>query len=254
MAESEIIHVENKLTLPSPKSDVAEFAIKRMDVIFAALGSVADRNMFAASAIIAINELPAGCSKPSVMKAVLGAAYLQLPFGSALGFAHMIPFKGNVALVIGYQGFQELGMRSNFLTDVHADVICEGEEHRYFKDETGPRLMHVPAIDRDPNRRNIIGAYCLYHTSNGGRGLRVVPRREIDKVDKQKDVWNSNFPAMCMKTAIRRAAKEWRKTPQLAYAIEADERSDRDEEPSLPPNVQDIDAGQDAPAWTPPTE
>lgn len=254
MPESEIIVVENKLTLPSPKSDVAQFAVDRMDVVFSALGSYADRNMFAASAVIAINELSQPCTKQSVMKAVLGAAYLQLPFGSALGFAYMLPFKGNVALCIGYQGFQELGMRSNFLTDIHADVICEGDEFDYYKDETGPRLKHRPLMDRDPSRRNIMAAYCLYHTSNGGRGLRVVPRKEIDKVDKQKDVWNSNFPAMCMKTAVRRAAKEWRKTPHMGYAIESDERAERDEPANLPPGTTDASIEPEAPAWTPPTE
>lgn len=254
---SDIAVVENKITLPSPKNEAAEFAIKRMDVVFSALGSMADRNMFAASAIIAINELSQACSMSSVMKAVLGAAYLQLPFGSALGFAYLLPFKGNATLCIGYQGFQELGMRSNFLTDVHADVVCDGEDVQYFKDETGPRLKHFPDMDRDPSRKNIVAAYCIYHTSSGGRGIRFVPRKEIDKVDKGKDVWNSNFPAMCMKTAIRRAAKEWRKTPQLAYAVEADELSEREESNRLPPNVIESDISEEAgkkPGWTPPTE
>lgn len=244
---SDIITVQNQLSLPQPISPVASQISKRIDMFCTVLGGGTDQQQFAASVILACNELPLGSTTHSVAKAVLGAAYLQLPFGSHLGFAYMLPFRNSdesdrqkkgvydISLCIGYQGFLELGVRSKFLTDIHADVVCKDEEFEFWKDETGPRLLHKPGIDRSPGRNNIIGAYCLYHTSGGGRGIRFVSAKEIALVDKNKDVWRSNFPAMCMKTAVRRAAKEWRKTPQIGYAVQVDEQTDRDEVALLPP-------------------
>lgn len=241
--------------LPKPTTPVSTTMARFMPSVLSVLGGGTDAAMFAASVIIACNDLPADANKASVAKAVLGAAYLQLPFGSALGYAYMIPFKSQIALVVGYRGFIELGTRSGFVKDLHADVVLQGEEFEYWKDETGPRMKHVPDPERVPGRNNILGAYCIYHTKAGGRGIRYVPRKEIDRVDKGKDVWNSAYPAMCMKTAIRRAAKEWRMTPQMAYAVQADERSESEESPELPPVSANVDEFLKAeePKWTVPT-
>lgn len=257
------------IALPKPTNQVSEKLIERMDVFRMVLGSATDHQVFAASAIIAANDLPPGCTVPSVAKAILGAAYLQLPFGNHLGFAYLLPFKNgeasekaghkvcDVTLCIGYQGFQELGMRSGFLLSIYPEVVCDGEDFDFFVDETGQRMIHRPALDRIPSRANIKGAYCQYTLPNAPKPItRWIPRQEINQIDKKKDVWNSNFPAMCMKTAVRRAAKQWRKTPHLAYAVRVDEQSDRDEVPDAPPvgiegAFPEVD---DRTKWTPPTE
>ena len=63
-----------------------------------------------------------------------------------------------------------------------------------------------------------------------------IERNEIDKVDTKRNVWKSNYLAMVLKTPIRRAAKRWRITRQMAYAIDLDERAEREEQqPSLVP-------------------
>jgi recombination protein RecT len=248
MASAELITI----AMPTATSAASKMVADRMPAVLSVLGGATDKQMFAASAIIAANDLPPDVDKVTTLKAVLGAAYLQLPFGSALGFVYLLPFKGKVTLCVGYQGFIELGMRAHFLRDVHADVVLRGEEYEYWKDETGPRLKHVPDAERVMGRNNVQAAYCIYHTVHGGRGIRVVTRKELDAVDSGKNVWNSAYPAMCMKTAIRRAAKEWRKSPELAYAVRADEQADEGQSPDVPPVQVDAEISDDKP-WTPPT-
>lgn len=236
------------IRLPEAKTEAAKSLSKRFDVINVLLGGMAEKAMFVASAIVAANDLPATTTPVSVSKAVLGASYLQLPFGNHLGFAYLLPFKSGAlsakaghevyeaALCIGYKGFLELGYRSQYITNAYVDVVVEGEEFDSYRDETGPRFLHKPLVGRAPHRGNIIAAYCQYFPKGQQRPeTKVIYRPDIDKKDKKKDVWNSNFPAMCTKSAVRLAAGMWRKTPEIGYAIDADERYERDEVPVPPP-------------------
>jgi recombination protein RecT len=189
----------------------------------------------AAWAAAVVNEANKAEGSPnSIAACVYNLAFLGLFPGKALGHAYFIPYKGEATLVVGYKGFSDLAYGSGFLKDMHVDVVCQGEEFDYWKDETGPRLKHRPDINREPTRKNIIGAYCLYHTRDGGTGIRLCNKADIAKSDKNRDVWLSNFESMCLKTAVRRASKEWKLTGRMAHAVMIDEQAEREERQSLP--------------------
>lgn len=206
-------------------------------------GSV-DPTQWWMAAMIEVNGLPADVDPASVKVALLNAAYLGLQFGKSLGHAYLVPLRdGNkplkrVELWQGYKGIVHLAYETGFLSTIHADVVCEGEFFEYWKDENGPRLKHIPRLDRTPDRNNIVAVYVIYTTKSGGKGICVTPRSSINKSDKQRDVWKSDYQAMVLKTGILRARREWNLTSRMAHAAYIDEQTERDEPQALPPGVE----------------
>lgn len=188
-----------------------------------------------------INNLPADCTQGSVKTAIINACVVGLVPGPALGHCHFIPFrkgKGddsqkNAQLVIGYRGFLELAYANDFLKDCNPELVLQGEDVERWHDIDGPQIRHSLPPQRDePTRENLIGAYCTFHTRAGGRGYFWRSRPEIDRVDrgsKSNTPWSTDYRGMCLKSAIRPAAKLWRMTRSLANAVMLDEQAERDE-------------------------
>jgi phage RecT family recombinase len=63
------------------------------------------------------------CEPRSVMMAIAGAAQLGLQFIG--GQAHIVPFKGQAQLIVGYQGYVNLLRKSGYVT--FADVVYAGD-------------------------------------------------------------------------------------------------------------------------------
>lgn len=238
------VKVDNKPTsrfnLPSPWRDAGKLVVEKQEMIAAVLSKspMVSAEQFLVAAIAEVNSLeltnPNGVDPVSVVKAVFNAATLGLMFGSTRGHAYLVPFnkKGSdvklVNLIVGYRGYIELAYRSHFLKDVDTEVILKDEIFRHRMTENGRRIRHDLPIGRaaDKGGANLIGAYCLYHTRQGGYGISVVTKSEIDAVKKDSDTWRYSFPAMARKTAIRRAAKNWSLTEQLSAAIHLDDIAD----------------------------
>lgn len=218
-------------------------AAKSTPVLMAILPAWMDdgaRFAWAASVTLEANALSKPCTPESVKACALNAGYLGLQFGKQLGYAYMVPFFNKdlqsyeATLVVGYQGFVELAFNCGFMAKVSANVVCKGESFEMWTDETGSHFRHVPEQDRFPDRGNITGAYCVYSLKDGNTDFVYVSRQELDKSDRNRDVWKSDYAAMCKKTSVRRAAKFWKKTKYLAHAVYIDEQEDRGERQSVP--------------------
>ena len=230
----------SRFNLPSPWKDAAKKVVEKQEMIAAVLSKspMVSAEQFLVAAIAEVNSLelvnPGGVDPVSVVKAVFNAATLGLMFGSTRGHAYLVPFRKSgsdvklVNLIVGYRGYIELAYRSHFLKDVDTEVILKDEIFRHRMTEVGRRIKHELPIGRvaDKGGANLIGAYCLYHTRQGGYGISVVTKSEIDAVKKDSDTWRYSFPAMARKTAIRRAAKNWSLTEQLSAAIHLDDIAD----------------------------
>ena len=234
-----------ELILPAAKTRAAKAINERIDYALSLLPTNAQRQQFASSIIIEANGLD-GCTDISVMKAALNAAKVGLPVGGPLGLSYFVPFKGECTLIIGYRGFIDLAFQGGFLKDVYADVVLRGEHFRQWTDEKGAHFEHEPQdpFERDADRTNIVGAYCVYQNRKGGHGFKFVSRKKIDKADKGERTangkptpWGTNYDEMCMKTAVRRAAKGWQLTPQLALAVQLDEEAEREVPQSIDPQL-----------------
>jgi phage RecT family recombinase len=190
------------------------------------------RQAFYPSFLAEVNNLKPNVDYRSVMVAAMNCAVVGLAPGAARGHCYLVPFWDKdkevacAQLVMGYKGWMELGYRSNHLGIIHTpQVVLEGEEFELWSDENGHHFRHRrPPTRRDKgSRRNVVGAYVAYGTTSGHNSYTYVDRGELDEVDSQKNVWKSDYIAMCMKTAIHRAAKTWRTTSELSAAHRSDE-------------------------------
>lgn len=197
-------------------------------------------------------QIPNGVERPRLIKAIAdemarcgegvdpaslslcasNAATLGLYPGPALGHCHFVAFKESgkplkrASLIIGYRGMMHMAYGTGQLAGCTADIVLEGEECKIWTTSDGPKIHHISSIDRpigvlDSPRSNeaiIIGAYCVYRTSAGFRGVSRVSGAQLRRIaNKQKDAWSnkkenawSKEPeAMSAKTAVRRASKYW---------------------------------------------
>ncbi len=181
--------------LPAPFRDAGKQIIAKQNMIAAVLSKspMVSAEQFLVAAMAEVNGLEMAnqsvqyCPN-SIVKAVFNCATLGLLFGPTRGHAYLVPFnkrgsdKKLVNLIIGYKGYIELAYRSNFLKTVDTEVVLSGEIFKARMTEGGRKLRHDLPIERraEKNGSNVIGAYCIYSTIQGGNGMSVVTKAEID--------------------------------------------------------------------------
>ena len=170
------------------------------------------------------------CSKESMLLAVMQASALGLEIGGVMGHAYLIPFKQTATLIVGYRGMVELARRSGLVRAVEAAVVYpeDGFEH-----ERGlnPKLVHRPALDAAYDQRKLIAAYAVARFTNGGSQFEVMTRPQIDAIKARSPTsgsgpWQTDFAEMAKKSAVRKLAKLLPMSPEMAAAIELDNRAE----------------------------
>lgn len=190
-----------------------------------------------ATYMIAVNQLQEDCTPQSVAKAVYNGVRLGLACGPPLNHAHLVPMRdGKMSkrlnrevyvcqLWPGYQGLLDLALGSGFIENIAPMLILAGEDWREWTEDHRIRLYHDIPKERDtPNEDNIVAAYCVWQTVNGGGGHLVVRAKEWGA---QRSKWRRSpapFEAMVLKTPICRASKYWKKTKYLGRAVSLDEQ------------------------------
>lgn len=220
--------------LPEARTNAAKDVVQHGHRLINGLPSDIDKHQFMHAMITAANEADLkDCTGQSVLMAAYGACKLGLTPGKIEGLAYFVPFKGECTLIVGYQGYLALAQRNGFLKSMHCDVVYEGDEFEFWTDETGPRILHRPRLDRDVDKDNVVAAYCISQLSTGGRQIRVLTPKEIAKAKPnhkyESDAYKYHPHEMRLKAVIRRAAKHWRKTREISMAIAWDEQAERGE-------------------------
>lgn len=180
------------------------------------------------------------CTPESVLGALMTCAQLDLRPGVAgLGHAWPLPFWDGSArcykaqLIIGYQGYVELGYRSGQLASVNSRIVYEEDDFEivYYADRD--ELIHKPATTGLRERIK-----CFYSTArlvNGG--YSITDPMSLESMEAYRDrhasarnregkivgPWVDHFPAMGQKTMVRINFKLLPKSPEMAIAMEADE-------------------------------
>lgn len=186
----------------------------------------ADR--FARIALVAINKTPklVQCTKTSLLQCLYDLSALGLePDGRR---AHLIPYGDKCTLIIDYKGIAELVRRSGEVSDLHADIICDGDEFSYCFG-TGSHLKHK--IELRKPRGEVIGAYSYVRLKDGTDSFDVMSKDEVEAIRKRSrsgssGPWVTDWSEMAKKTVFRRHSKWLPLSPDLRDAIEKDEDVD----------------------------
>lgn len=189
---------------------------------------------------ITVNQHPllAKCYPPTVVVGILRATEMGLEVASGFGHAYLVPFKNDkhrryeAQLIVGYQGYIELALRTGKIDDVNSIPVFKDDEFDY-QEGTEPRVLHRPNLDGDRSNGALIRVYSRVHLRTGFFRTHMMTAAQV-KAAKQssqsgrKDFgpWKDHFLEMARKTPVRADAKYWPKTRELAKAIETEEIGD----------------------------
>jgi recombination protein RecT len=175
------------------------------------------------------------CTGDSLAGALMECANLGLDIG-VRGHAWVLPYwskqaRSKVAtLIVGYKGMLDLAWRSDKIKGAYAHEVKTGDEFEY-QFGSDQFIRHIP--EEEGQRGEITHAYAGVETIHGGKILDVMPIAAIEKVRERsrsgaenKGPWKTDYPAMCVKTVVRRMLKLAPCSVELSTAIEHDERGD----------------------------
>lgn len=208
-----------------------------------ALPSHMNADRFIAVALIQITKKPYlfGCTKASIIGAIMTAASIGLYIDDELGEcfidrAHNMDTKKYEAqIIIGYQGLCVLAMRSGYVEYILPRHVYEGDEfeYDYGLDE---RLIHRPKGLNKSNDK-ITHFYVVVKLVSGSKIFNVMTRPEVEEardrsphykqaIDKFQTAWGQFFNKMGDKTAFRSITKYIPLSPEMKLAINLDEMSE----------------------------
>lgn len=137
-----------------------------------------------------------------------------------------------------YQGIAKKIYQSGFVRKIQCEVVWAGD---YFKYNRGSdsRLEHEP-IENEAERGERIGVYCIITNRWGGEEITYRSATQIKRIKSSaagggssESPWNSKDPDrvdwMWKKSVLKQAAKMLPKTPDLAMALDADNKVENPE-------------------------
>lgn len=146
------------------------------------------------------------CNPNSIIQSAVLAATLNLPIQSNLGFAYIVPYKGQAQFQMGYKGYIQLALRTNQYKNINATVIYEGELIKH------DRITGEVIIDQSKAISKKIVGYCAYFKLiSGFEKYLYLPKEDVEEHGKkysqsyssQFGRWQLDFDAMALKTVIK---------------------------------------------------
>ena len=176
------------------------------------------------------------CSPNSILAAAGIAAALKLPINPSLGFAFLVPYKGQATFQIGAKGFIQLAMRSGQYRTLNSGAVREGQIAD-IDFETGEVIRGEKISDE------IVGYIAYMELLNGFKKSLYMTVDELLahaekysqsyaydlKSGRKSSVWSTNFDAMAKKTVLKRLLNNFgiisidQQSADLATALQADQ-------------------------------
>lgn len=195
------------------------------------LGGAMNSDAFVRAVLSEIGKSPdlLQADPKTLLGGVMLAAQLRLEIGSGLGEFYLTPRKDRgrqICLpIIGYQGMIKLALRSEYVLNVQAFLVREGDDFTY--GGNSERGMFYDWTPKDfEESRPWIGVVATAKMRGGGTTWVYLTRTQV--IDRRPSYWAStpwktNEDEMVKKTAVRALAKYLPKSTDLGRALEADE-------------------------------
>ena len=168
--------------------------------------------------LVSNNKMLQNCDAYSVIFSALKATALDLPLDSNLGFAYVIPYwdygqkKQFAQFQLGYKGFIQLAMRSQFKT-INVRDVREGE---IVGEDFISGEMQFKAVENREDKP-VIGYVAFFRLINGFEKMEYWSIAKIEQHAKKysqtygspkeeirkNSTWAKNFDAMARKTVVK---------------------------------------------------
>lgn len=201
--------MENSLTTKSL------FGQKSIQQRFEAiLGKKAQGFMSSVLQVINGNNLLSKANPHTVLNAAATAASLDLPINPNLGFAWIVPYKGQAQFQIGWKGFVQLALRTGQYKRINVTEVYENQ----FKSFN--RLTEELISDFDiVGEGDIVGYASYFQLLNGMEKMTYWSKEEVVKHAKKyskafgssRSPWSDKdqFHAMAKKTVLKNSISKW---------------------------------------------
>lgn len=164
------------------------------------------------------------CDPNMVMKEALKSAALDLPVSKTLGFAYVVPYKGQPQFQIGYRGLIQLAIRTGQFKYLNADVIYEGEE--IIQD----RIRGTMEIKGKKTSDKAVAFFAYMQLVNGFEKAIVWTKEQVEAHAKRyskafgssSSPWKSDFEAMAKKTMLLRLKSYMPMSIEMSTAMQSD--------------------------------
>lgn len=145
--------------------------------------------------------------------------------------AYLIPYKNDIQLIIDYKGIAELAMRSGYVSNIHADKVCENDEFVY-----NIGVIEKHRINFRKDRGKPYAYYAIVTFKDGTKKCEVMNVKEVDAIKERSSAWkyyvskgkecpwNTDYDEMAKKTVFKRLSKWIPQSPELREAIDYDNR------------------------------
>lgn len=147
----------------------------------------------------------------TVIGAAAQAAMLDLPINQSLGFAYIVPYKGEAQFQLGYKGYIQLAQRSGQYADIGAKTVYEGEL------EYENRLLDKFRFGECTSDK-VIGYLAYFRLTNGFEKMLYMTLDEMQAHAKKYSKnykggtakWGiADFDAMAEKTVLKRLLSKY---------------------------------------------
>ena len=168
---------------------------------------------FISSVLALCNETPALleiANPTTIITAALQAATLKLPINKNLGFAYIVPYKGQAQFQLGWKGYVQLAERTGQYDTINAGVVYEGQ----IKDID---FITGKIIRGEKKSNKVIGYVAYIEMKNGFNKTLYMTKEEMEAhaakysqsyaYDKSKGYksspWSTLFDEMAKKTVLK---------------------------------------------------
>jgi len=164
---------------------------------------------------VAKNPKLQGCTKQSILEALINAANQNLVPNHHMGYAYLVPrkIKGvwNCLLWPGYKGYQRVYTKNGYVLNTGLVTLEEFDKGRYTeKRGTEPFIDHRPLLT-EPTEKNVVRAYVIVTKQGQNAQICTITKRQIEKARSSAGedfIWNGHYQQMVRKTVIHRLSNE----------------------------------------------
>ena len=176
------------------------------------------------------------CSPNSILSAAGIAAALKLPINPSLGFAFIVPYKGQATFQLGTKGFVQLAMRSGQYRTLNSGVVREGQIADI--DFITGEIIRGEKISNE-----VVGYVAYMELINGFKKSLYMTVEEMQlhahkysqsyaydlRSGRKSSVWTTNFDSMAKKTVLKKLLSNFgiisidQQSAALATALQADQ-------------------------------
>lgn len=243
-----------------PSAEVQQYLRQRIAELATACPTHLTPERLIQVACICVYRTPkiAQCDKASILAAIVEAGSLGLDLSPNRGEGYLIPRWNKNAGALecqfqpGYRGLAKL-VRNSGAPFIQSRLVHAKDKFRYWHEDDVLHLIHEPCIEAAPGI--VAHVYCLVKLAGGDRLIEVMTRADVEDIRRRSErpdsgPWAEQWGEMAKKTVLKRLCKSLDQSPELARAIEVDNREyerDDDTRPAIADNGSGHGSGKYAP-------